>query len=114
MAAYDEVDPEDVEALLETRRELGPAYERELVESFTQRVEQAIAQRQVDVVAERKLERRDRQRALSRQRTLAIVSLGTGIPITAIAGSFGEVPGIVAAWIGIVGVNAVHAWQNRH
>jgi len=46
---------------------------------------------------------------------LGIVSLGTGIPITAIAGSVAEpgLAGIIAAWAGIVGVNVAHALQGR-
>jgi phosphoribosylcarboxyaminoimidazole (NCAIR) mutase len=40
---------------------------------------------------------------------LAIVSLGTGIPITAIAAEQGGVAGIALAWLGIVGVNLAHA-----
>jgi len=50
-----------------------------------------------------------------RQMALGIVSLGTGIPITAIAGSLAEpgLAGIIAAWAGIVGVNLAHALQGR-
>jgi len=36
---------------------------------------------------------------------LAIVSLGTGIPITAIAAQAADALGIAIAWIGIAGVN---------
>jgi hypothetical protein len=41
------------------------------------------------------------------------VSLGTGIPITAIAGGIGELRGIIVAWVGIVGVNVAHALSRR-
>jgi len=37
------------------------------------------------------------------------VSLGTGVPITAIAAEQGGVLGIVVAWAGIVGVNVANA-----
>ena len=47
------------------------------------------------------------------QFALAIVSLGTGIPITAIAGGTGGIAGIVAVWAGIVGVNLAHALTGR-
>ena len=40
---------------------------------------------------------------------LAIVSLGTGVPITAIAAEQGGVLGIVAAWLGIAGVNFAYS-----
>ena len=44
---------------------------------------------------------------------LAITSLGVGVPLTAIAVSEAGMPGLVVAWIGIVGVNAVYAWSRR-
>jgi hypothetical protein len=44
---------------------------------------------------------------------LAITSLGVGIPLTAIAVSEAGMGGLVVAWIGIVGVNAVYAWSRR-
>ncbi|MFE0508773.1 hypothetical protein, partial [Streptomyces sp. NPDC058964] len=39
----------------------------------------------------------------------AIVSLVLAIPLSAIGGALGHLPGLFAAWIGIVGVNAVQA-----
>ena len=36
---------------------------------------------------------------------LSIISLGTGIPITAIAAEQGGVVGMLVVWAGIVGVN---------
>jgi len=44
---------------------------------------------------------------------LAIVSIGVGIPLTAIAGSVGGIPGLLIAWIGIVLVNAIYARSRR-
>jgi hypothetical protein len=44
---------------------------------------------------------------------LAITSLGVGVPLTAIAVSEAGMGGLVVAWIGIVGVNAVYAWSRR-
>jgi len=40
---------------------------------------------------------------------VAIVSLGTGIPITAIAGALGGLPGILIVWIGIVALNVAYS-----
>ena len=40
---------------------------------------------------------------------MGLVSLGTGIPITAVAASAGGTSGIVVAWLGIVGVNTAFA-----
>lgn len=44
---------------------------------------------------------------------LAITSLGVGVPLTAIAVSEAGMGGLIVAWIGIVGVNAVYAWSRR-
>ena len=44
---------------------------------------------------------------------LAIVTLALGIPLTAIASGTAGVGGLIIAWIGIVLVNAVHAWSRR-
>jgi len=44
---------------------------------------------------------------------LAISSLGIGVPLSAIASSTAGLPGLVVAWIGIVGVNVAFAWAQR-
>jgi hypothetical protein len=44
---------------------------------------------------------------------LAISSLGIGIPLSGIASSTAGLPGLVVAWIGIVGVNVAFAWAQR-
>ena len=41
---------------------------------------------------------------------LALSSLGMGIPLSAIAGDAGGLPGLLVAWLGVVGVNFVYAW----
>jgi hypothetical protein len=48
-----------------------------------------------------------------RQVALGIVSLGVGIPITAISAAIAELPGLGIAWAGIAAVNFAHAMQNR-
>ena len=45
------------------------------------------------------------RRELEERLALAIVSLGTGIPITAIAAQAADALGIAIAWIGIAAVN---------
>jgi hypothetical protein len=104
---------QEVEALLEARRELGPTYDAELVDSFAERVERAVAERVDATLAERNRDRRQENDHEGHRFALAIVSLGTGIPITAVAGTFAELPGVVAAWVGIVGVNVSYALRNR-
>lgn len=40
---------------------------------------------------------------------LALASLGMGIPLSAIAGDAGGLPGLLVAWLGVVAVNFVYA-----
>jgi hypothetical protein len=91
---------EDAGSLIEARRELGEEMEPELIDAFLDRVEAAAEAR---AAAARKPPRSDDGRA--ERLALSIVSLGTGIPITAIAAEQGGVVGILVAWAGIVGVN---------
>lgn len=44
---------------------------------------------------------------------LAMMSLGLGIPLTAIASGTAGLPGLLVVWVGIVLVNAVYAWSRR-
>jgi predicted TPR repeat methyltransferase len=107
------VSRQDVEALLAARRELGQDYDAALVDSFAERVERAVAERVDEQVALRREAQSERARTGGRQLTLGIVSLGCGIPITAIAASLADLPGLAIAWVGIVGVNAAHALSSR-
>ena len=104
---------EDAESALAARLELGREREPELAEAFADRIERAIDARVEQRVAATR--RAPYEEGIEGTRlALAIVSLGTGIPITAIAASLADGPGIVVAWLGIVGVNAAHAWANRN
>jgi hypothetical protein len=102
----------DLGATVAARRELGRDYEAELVESFVERIDDTIKARVDAELAERRgpsAKPSDDQQPF----VIAIISLGTGIPITAIAGGTADLPGIVAAWVGIVGVNAVFSLGRR-
>ena len=109
----EQISREDAEAVLETRRELGPSYDAALVDSFAERIEKVVDAR----VSERRdgLSRIERlqESAGHRQMVLGFVSLGAGIPITAISASLTHLPGVIVAWAGIAAVNAAHAWQSR-
>jgi hypothetical protein len=96
---------DDVISAVGARNELGDEMEPEVVDAFLERVERAIDRRVADERAVRHHTVRDDGHGIA----LAIVSLGTGIPITAIAAEQGGVGGIVVAWLGIVGVNLAHA-----
>ncbi|MDQ3616834.1 MAG: hypothetical protein M3393_09465 [Actinomycetota bacterium] len=114
MTERDDLDRSEIEAVLETRRELGSVYEPALVDSFADKIEVAIAARVDAQVSRRQGEQRADESRGHRQMVLGIVSLGTGIPITAIAGGVAQTSGVMIAWIGIAVVNGAHAWQGRH
>jgi hypothetical protein len=109
----------DLDATLRARGELGEEYEAALIESFLEKVDQRI-----DDAVERRVRRQlvERQMAAARDDRSAaptdswgerfgfgIVSLVLAIPLSAIGGGTGHLPGLLAAWAGIVGVNVVQA-----
>jgi hypothetical protein len=96
---HDRITRDDVSSLVGARRELGEDMEPELVDAFLDRVDAAVEARARE---KRPLPFDDGH---GERLALAIVSLGTGIPITAIAADGGGVQGIIVAWLGIVGVN---------
>jgi hypothetical protein len=104
---------EDAEALLEVRRELGPSYDAALVDSFAERIERAVAERVESQVASQERARAQDGQRDGRQFALGIVSLGTGIPITAVSGAMGHLPGVMVAWAGIAAINAAYALAGR-
>jgi hypothetical protein len=95
---------EDVTSMVGARSELGDEMEPAVVDAFLDRVEAAIDAR----AAERRPAPRRRAADDAQRLALAIVSLGTGIPITAIAAESG-VQGIIVAWAGIAGVNLAYS-----
>lgn len=111
-------DREDLAATLGVRREMGPEYDDALAEGFLERLD-----RRLDVRVETAVEQRlgsapstteDRSDGSGNSLALGIVSLGTAIPLSAIASSGGDsMTGLVVAWVGIVGVNAAHALGRR-
>jgi hypothetical protein len=93
---------EEARATLAARRELGPEYEDELVEAFAEKIERRLAKRE-----KAELEHDEDRRGISF--VAALVSLGCGIPITAIALSGGGIPALVVVWTAIVLVNVALA-----
>ena len=100
---------DEAEAALAARQELGPEYEPAIVESFVDRLDKVIDAR----VAERVEQLGGRPPAKPDRGglALAIVSVGCGIPITAIAAAIVGLPGVLVAWVGIVLVNMAYAMQ---
>ena len=82
MSPEEDLGHRDIEAALETRRELGARSDAEVVEGFAERIERAVDRRVADQV---ELQRR-RAAAVSgagaRQLALAIISLVAFIPIS--------------------------------
>ncbi|MFC6285248.1 hypothetical protein ACFP3Q_03715 [Nocardioides sp. GCM10027113] len=114
----EELERSELEALLETRRELGASYDAALVDSFADRIERAVERRYGAEVGARAAADRVRDSAGRRQTALGISSVAMGIPISAIALGAGDsgftgFASLVVAWAGIVGVNAAHALQGR-
>jgi hypothetical protein len=102
MADEELVPRDEARAALAARRELGEEFDDALVESFARRIEQRLETRPAA-----KPQRTEDERGMSF--VVALVSLGTGIPITAIALSNGGLPALLIAWAGIVLVNVVMA-----
>jgi hypothetical protein len=108
----------DAQAALAARMELGPEYSEYVAAGLAERVEQLAALRAGELRHEAEVgnsaSRLD-QSSRTRQFVLGIVSLAVGVPITAIAATNTD-PGLIGvaiSWLGIVGVNAVHARANR-
>lgn len=100
---------EELAATVEARRELGPDYQSAVVDHLAYEVDQVIEARTAQRLRIHEHERKTAKESLA----LAIVSLGAGIPITAISASIVDLPGLIVAWGGIVGVNVAHAWAVR-
>ncbi|MGW0781288.1 hypothetical protein [Streptomyces sp. NPDC002913] len=116
-------DPElrrELDATLQARAELGPEYEAALIDSFLEKVEQRL-----DGTVDRRMRRGLAEQQMAAARGAArpprpfgafaerygfgIVSLVLAIPLSAIGVANAGIDGLVVAWLGIFGVNAVHA-----
>ncbi|MFI7501134.1 hypothetical protein ACIBVL_22035 [Streptomyces sp. NPDC049687] len=113
----------ELDATLQTRRELGEEYESALVDSFLEKVDQRI-----DAAVERRVRRgfAEAQMATARDARspkatdswgdrfgFGIVSLVLAVPLSAIGASTAHLPGLIVSWVGIVGVNAVQAARSN-
>ncbi|NSC22110.1 hypothetical protein FM076_13285 [Streptomyces albus subsp. chlorinus] len=133
MSAPDSELKKELDATLQTRRELGPEYEDELIDSFLEKVEQRL-----DTVVDKRVRRQlaEQQMMAARgtsatrpQQTspvypdglgarlgLAVASLVLAIPLSAIAVVNAGMTGLLTCWAGIVAVNALQAsrtWFSR-
>ncbi|MGW3725138.1 hypothetical protein [Streptomyces sp. NPDC000851] len=119
MDARDAELKKELNATLQARRELGEEYESALVDSFLEKVDQRI-----DGAVERRVRRQlaEQQMMVARDSRspkptdswgerfgFGIVSLVLAVPLSAIGGGVAQLPGLLVAWAGIVGVNAFQA-----
>jgi hypothetical protein len=114
----EELERSEVEAVLETRRELGLRYDAELVDGFADRIEAEVDRRVGAELQSRQHAQAAHRSAGARQLALGIISMVAGIPITAISLAVPEnldlsVFSLMFSWGGIAAVNAAHAWQSR-
>ena len=103
----------DIEAALETRRELGARYDAELVEGFAERIERTVDRRVADQVALQQRRSAAVASAGARQLSLAIISLVAFIPISIALGVNEKFMSLLVTLLGIVAVNMAHAWRSR-
>ncbi|MFJ6572023.1 hypothetical protein ACIQNU_31935 [Streptomyces sp. NPDC091292] len=111
----------ELDATLHARRDLGEEYDSALVDSFLEKVEQ-----RVDGAVDRRVRRQlaEQQMVVARGARspqspdswgerfgFGMVSLILAIPLSAIGAVNAGIPGLLITWVGIVGVNAVHAWH---
>ncbi|MET9898069.1 hypothetical protein [Streptomyces sp. NPDC006446] len=109
----------ELDATLHARRELGDEYESALVDSFLEKVEQRLdgavdrrVRRQLaeqQMVAARGARSPQSSDSWGERFGFGIVSLVLAIPLSAIGGGVAHLPGLLVAWVGIVGVNVVQA-----
>jgi hypothetical protein len=79
----DVVERRDVEAALEARRELGRAYEDDIVDALVEKIDRRVAQRDSQL-----------KRRRDHQKEMILGAMGISIPLLAIAAVFGGVAGI--------------------
>lgn len=115
---------DDAAAAMAARRELGPEYDDAIAAGLADRVEQIVAARasqpaqqiqpyRATPPEQASKESQERSTLSNQSFVLGIVSLGTGIPITAIAADQAGLPGLLVAWVGIVGVNVANGLSQR-
>jgi len=110
----EELERSEIEAVLETRRELGASYDAALVDAFADRIERAVAKRTAEASMSRDWRRFHADRAGKRQLALGIVSTVAAIPISITLGLTDNLAALLVSWAGIVGINAAHALQGRN
>lgn len=117
MATHDPDLRKELDATLQTRKELGPEYESELLESFLEKLEANVDRRVRRQLAEQQIQvargtlpphPAGPGREFWERFGVAAFSLVLAIPLSTVAAVNTGLPGLLVTWAGIVGVNAVH------
>ncbi|GCD45322.1 hypothetical protein [Streptomyces paromomycinus] len=118
MATHDPELRKELDATLQTRKELGPEYESELVERFLEKLDTSVDQRVRRQFAEQQLQvargalpprpRSAPGNGYGERFGFATVSLVLAIPLSAIGAAHADLIGMLVSWAGIVGVNVLH------
>jgi hypothetical protein len=98
VAAMEPETREELDATLAARRELGAGHDEQLIEGFLQRIEKEIDRR----VDERAVARSPRTPRRPGGSPLHPFNLALCIPIIAIAGGIGHLPGLIVAFAALV------------
>ncbi|MER7733186.1 hypothetical protein ABTX80_20075 [Streptomyces erythrochromogenes] len=107
----------ELDATLKARRDLGPEYEAALVDSFVEKVDTQVRRR----LAEERLAAARGEGPCAgpadgnfgERFGFAIITLVLAVPLSAIAAVQTGFKGLVVTWVGIVGVNFIHATRLR-
>ena len=100
----DAVVREELEAAIETRKEMGAEMEPAVIDAFVARIEHRLAQRTDQ--NERVLKRRR-----DHQKEMVLGSMAISIPLFAIAAVFTGLPGVLAVLVALVLIAVVSARQ---
>jgi hypothetical protein len=94
------MDEQELKAVVAARKELGPEHEDHLVAGFLERIDKEF---------DRRVDERVRELAprMPRPSSLHPGTLAVCIPIVAIAGGIGHLPGLIAAFIALAFVFAI-------
>ena len=92
---------DELEAVIEARRELGPSMEPELVDRFVERIERRIDERIRASTAKRSSPQSHEAFVIT------LVTLGISIPLIAIAATQAGLAGVIAVCAALVLINVV-------
>jgi hypothetical protein len=122
MEAHDAELKKELDATLHARKELGAEYESALVDSFLEKVEQRLdgtldkhVRRQLaeqQMVVARGARPPQSTDSFGERFGFGMVSLILAVPLSAIGVVNAGLEGLLVAWAGIVGVNAVYAMRD--